>query len=1165
MRESFLFISFILLLFSNSLKAQPLSGILPKNQAYEYSSTPTIYWNDCVGAIDYTVQLSQDATFTIGVIQSPSLSVTTWTTIPLGYGLWYWKIVANTISGVQSSLTNIFTIYDPSQNSNLTLWLKADAGLTLDVSSNVQTWTDLSPNAHVLNQSNPAKRPGINLLGLNNLPSLNFTGSQVLDGGDILDIGLESRSMFIIGKVGASNQTLFAKSKAAFASNRYALLKDGVQTAFIYHESLPNHIYSAYNSINYSLYSIVSSRLVNKNRFEVNNTLLGMSNLSASYNFNSTYRFLIGAYNNGNDDGELLMLNGNISEMVFINSADSSEILKAENYLRYKYSPPIDLGKDSTLNNFCSINLTPTSGFTNLLWSTGETTPSISVNQSDQYWVEGTDIFGFVSRDTIQVNYPQISIPAITGICSGNSITWNADLGPGYTYLWSPNGETTPSISITTPGTYSVQATDASLCTKNSGNVTFTLDTYSQTTFLGNDTTLCSGNLIALQVGASETYNYLWPDASIAPFYTVDTTGNYFVETINGNGCVAQDTIHVTVSGTAPVADFYFQNQCFGSSSDFTDQSVPVPTDLISLWSWDMGDGTIISSQSPTYTYAATGTYNVQLYVESEGGCGAFHTESVSVFVLPTPGFTYTGHCSDQTIQFVNTSTGAGAISSYFWDFDMPWMGAYNNSIVTVPNRIFDLAGTYNVTLMATDVNACVGTVILPVVIDESPVSSFSATNACENVGILFSNSSSGGPSPNYFWDFGNGISSILPSPTQLFTTVGVNTISLTVTAQNGCIDDSLFQIEIYPNPIAQFTPGPHCKGTYMDLIDLSTVVSGNIDSSMWIINTNDTIYGLNSSYLVDLMGQNEIILTTYTDQGCSATASTFIDVTSELTASFDAGVGVVATGEAFQFTNTSLGSGISLWNFGDGSFSTDSSPSHIYSDGYADSSLSVFLIEMNMEGCIDTAYQTIHIERAYLDLEVENMYLQKENDMYQVGVKLINRGSVTIAEIDLFMFSQKGFLYEETWNGTLGPLSEFIYVFIAKPSSFVSDQDLDDAFLCIEGIGYDVNSNVETNLDNNKSCRNIEGGNVVLIPIAPNPASGSIEIQLIVSKDSELEVGMYDDRGRLINKVVPKQQLSAGFYTYSIDLNSVEAGTYFIRMNNSDFVKQEKIIVLGE
>jgi len=50
-------------------------------------------------------------------------------------------------------------------------------------------------------------------------------------------------------------------------------------------------------------------------------------------------------------------------------------------------------------------------------------------------------------------------------------------------------------------------------------------------------------------------------------------------------------------------------------------------------WQWDFGDNNSSLSENPIYTYADTGTYNVQLIVEATNGCIDTSEQMVDVFL----------------------------------------------------------------------------------------------------------------------------------------------------------------------------------------------------------------------------------------------------------------------------------------------------------------------------------------------------------------------------------------------------------------------------------------------------------------------------------------------------------------------------------------------------
>ncbi len=121
-------------------------------------------------------------------------------------------------------------------------------------------------------------------------------------------------------------------------------------------------------------------------------------------------------------------------------------------------------------NAFCmgdSITLAATQGIANYLWSTGETTPIITIHNGGEYYVIGTSAYGCSSEATKMVTLlqtPEFSIQGVNEICQGD--TTILTLQDGYTYVWNTN-ETTPSITVYPEETteYIVVATSPNGCT----------------------------------------------------------------------------------------------------------------------------------------------------------------------------------------------------------------------------------------------------------------------------------------------------------------------------------------------------------------------------------------------------------------------------------------------------------------------------------------------------------------------------------------------------------------------------------------------------------------------------------------------------------------------------------------------------------------------------
>jgi hypothetical protein len=127
--------------------------------------------------------------------------------------------------------------------------------------------------------------------------------------------------------------------------------------------------------------------------------------------------------------------------------------------------PVVNLGNDTSFCTGGSITLQANyySG-TTYAWSTGASSQSIVVNASGVYYVTLTNTEG-TATDTIEVtinSLPIVNLGNDATIVAGTSLTLDAG-NPGATYLWS-TGATTQTITVNTPGSYSVTVTNSNGC-----------------------------------------------------------------------------------------------------------------------------------------------------------------------------------------------------------------------------------------------------------------------------------------------------------------------------------------------------------------------------------------------------------------------------------------------------------------------------------------------------------------------------------------------------------------------------------------------------------------------------------------------------------------------------------------------------------------------------
>ena len=121
----------------------------------------------------------------------------------------------------------------------------------------------------------------------------------------------------------------------------------------------------------------------------------------------------------------------------------------------------------------------------------------------------------------------RISGPAV--LCTGQPVLLTATGTPTpLTYRWN-TGATTPSITVTQPGTYSATAAFPGGPPASAQHVVVASET-GPTLFLGRDTTLCNGSELVLQRPVGSSFAYRWSDGSTGASLRVREPGTYSLQ-----------------------------------------------------------------------------------------------------------------------------------------------------------------------------------------------------------------------------------------------------------------------------------------------------------------------------------------------------------------------------------------------------------------------------------------------------------------------------------------------------------------------------------------------------------------------------------------------------------------------------------------------------------
>lgn len=667
--------------------------------------------------------------------------------------------------------------------------------------------------------------------------------------------------------------------------------------------------------------------------------------------------------------------------------------------------------------------------------------------------------------------------------CEGaNVVTMTAP--PGFqSYQWS-NGATTQSVTINNP-TFG-QSFSCTLQTfSNQGNCTVTVNTQvfptiidpgftwvpvcEDATMTFNDTTVVSNPNNPIT-----SWNWNFGDGGTSglenPTHIYTNPGQYYVNlyVYTDDGCVDSVSQLVTVWPKS-IPTFTYQDVCIGEESVFTNTS----TDSLTMnYTWNLNNGFPMQNvEDISYTYPNAGTYNVTLYITNSLGCSSFAIQPVTIHPLPNidagPDFQV---CPNTSV----TLSGSGA-QTYVWD---------NNVVDGVPfvvtsSQIYHVTGTDAVGCEATDSvtvtffptpnvqagpdqevcegasvtfsgsgansytwnnNVIDGQAFIPVVDTFELVVTGTGANNCQQTDTallivhptpvvlagpdqLICNGSqttiSGSGADTYVWD--NGVSNGVP-----FIPLASTTYTVTGTTNLGCFDTDQVVVNLEAPAIPAIN-SPITSGCAPVAVSLSNISSGTPSvNCTWNLGDNtvlDTCGAVDNVYTEP--GCYDITLTLETALGCvwEETFDNYICVFANPIAAFTPTPGTLSELDPeTTMNNSSTGAVTYEWDLGDGTFSDEEEPIHIY-PVVPVQNYTVELIATSDYGCTDTATAIIVINEELI-YYIPNTFTP-DGDEFNNTFQPIFTSGFDPFDFNMVLFNRWGEVVFETndakvgWDGT--------------------------------------------------------------------------------------------------------------------------------------------------
>ena len=339
----------------------------------------------------------------------------------------------------------------------------------------------------------------------------------------------------------------------------------------------------------------------------------------------------------------------------------------------------------------------------------------------------------------------------------------------------------------------------------------------------------------------------------------------------------------------------------------------------------------------------------------------------------------------------------------------------------------------------------------------------------------------------------------------------------------------------------------PACRDNPTSFSSLSTIPSGTIDSTSWLVNLQYPIEGIQGQYSFTTLGIQFLTLSAVSNMGCLADTLIQVNVNPGLSSSFIYEPAICIAGDELTLSSTANGSNTIDWVINGVSYEDTISLNYLIPDSLIGGDLFVYSITSNLYGCSDTTLTVIPINEPLLELALNQIYLGSQNSQSIIGCSIQNEGTVSIVGAVLTLSVSGIPRLSGTLNDTILPGDSYYYIFENSPNLVGLSQNNTVDFVCVSADLTGFHFMEEQNLSNNYACLLIEEGTFSLGALSPNPVTNQSDFPLILTEKTPVTVEVFDVLGNLCTR--SENTLEAGTHILSVLMNDKAAGVYFLRV----------------
>jgi len=574
-------------------------------------------------------------------------------------------------------------------------------------------------------------------------------------------------------------------------------------------------------------------------------------------------------------------------------------------------------------------------------------------------------------------------------VCKGDSITlkptgFNSANVQGYQWWYTTGGDTTGAgikIAYSQAGAYTVQFVifDINGCTDTMTKPNYLRVNGPIAGFTPANAAAClnKGGKIKFSdatttdgLHAIQRWQWSFGDNSSQTFtappfnHAYTTAGTYTValKVTDASGCSDSISKSNTIAIGDPKAEFYSPDtmSCNNKNIHFINNS----TGNALTYNWRMGDGTRSFIASPVYTYANTGTYDVEMRIQDVYGC----RDSMLLFQyihIDQPQSSYllsdsAGTCPPLVVKFTNQSSYYRQMN---WDF-----GDGTGAQLENPVHYYNYPGTYYARLVVTSPGGCTDTLSRKIDI-KGPTGTFTynKTVACAPGTVSFTAQTAN--TTSLIWDFNDGNTLQTPNTavSHNFTALGIYVPKMILEDAQGCKVPITGRdtISIY-GVTAAFDNDKKlvCDAGIVSFTDAS-LTNDLITGYEWHFGDGSVSYDPAPVHAYAVTGSYPVQLTVTTLNGCTNTSgqATNIKVAAspQVMIRGDSSACAPATLNLFGMVTVADTSALSWqWNFGNGIVSATQAPQPV--QYLLAGTFPVAVNVTNSSGCVTTVSEPVFI-----------------------------------------------------------------------------------------------------------------------------------------------------------------------------------------------------------